>query len=133
MHNPHTLDRITTIRFRVDATVDQVVARLLESVRRTEISVLTLEADGQTVYPLGSKSAPASASSWRADMLWTDAPLDVALHLEVFLKRAELFLDPFPPGIHVVDATVPGQGQGERRRRGGGAYGLDGSFLTSAP
>jgi hypothetical protein len=131
MPQSRSLDRITTIRFQVEATVDHVIARLFESVKRTDLSLLSLAADGERVYPLVARSPTTSASSWRADLLWREAPLDVNGHMEIFLHRAELFLDLLPPGVHVVDPAAPRRRSGRTRRRERGAYGLDGSFYES--
>ena len=118
-------DRITRIRFQVDASVDHVTARLLESVRRTDLSLLTVTGDDHGVYPFGARNAIQAASSWRAELLWREGATD-DWHLEVFLRRADLFLD-CPDGVQ-VESTVPRRKASSRKARNRGAYGLDGAF-----
>lgn len=128
MPQAHALrnERITAIRFRTESTVDHVTARLLEAVRRTDLFLLTVTGDGNRVYPFEARNPTQSASSWCAELFWCEGASDMGSHLEVFRRRAELFLD-CRDGVHVVP-------KGRRRRasrrhpRSRGAYGLDGAF-----
>jgi len=89
-------NQIIVIRFRVKATADEVVARLLESVRRTDLFLLAVLGDGQRVYPFVGRKPALSASTWRAELFWRrDAPTNRGWHLEVFVHRAERFLECF--------------------------------------
>ena len=81
------------IRFRMRSTSDAVVARLLEAVRRTDLCLVTVSGDGHRVYPFGGQCPARSASSWRAELVWRAAAQNPGWHLEVFIHRAELFLD----------------------------------------
>lgn len=121
---------ITTIRFQKEARVDQVTARLLEAALRTDLSLLSLEGDGNGVYPLATRDPIESASSWRAEMLWNEGASDVGRHLEVFVARANLFLD-FSDGIQVASMRARPRSSSRKRARGAAAYGLDGSFGAS--
>ncbi len=93
-------ERFITIRFRMRSTSDAVVARLLEAVRRTDLSLVTVSGDGHRVYPFGPKSPARSASLWRAELLWRVDLHKPGWHLELFLYRAELFLD-CPDGVRL--------------------------------
>ena len=86
-------EQIVAIRFRTNASADEVVARLLESVRRTDLSLFKVFGDGVRVYPFGARNPGWSASSWRAELLWCSPAIKPGWHMEVFLKRAELFLE----------------------------------------
>ena len=96
-------DRIIAIGFRVEASADEVVARLFESVRRTDISLLQVFGDGDRVYPFEGRNPARSASSWRAELFCVSPASKAGLHLEVFLARAELFLD-LPGEVRLVVA-----------------------------
>ena len=85
--------QLVAIRFRMKASADEVVARLFESVRRTELSLLRVRGDGVRAYPFGGRNPAWSASSWRAELSWRSPVSKPWLHLEVFLARAELFLE----------------------------------------
>ena len=91
---------IIAVRFRMEATADEVVARLLESVRRTDLSLVTVYGDGQRVYPFAARDATLAASSWRAELLWGSAAIKPGWQLEVFLRRAETFLE-LPGGLRL--------------------------------
>ena len=123
-------ERITDVRFRTESTADQVIARLLEAVRRTDLFLLTVFGDGHRVYPFGRGNSARAASLWCAELFWRAGASDMGWHFEVFLCRAEIFLD-CPDGFH-VQPTVPRRGSSKRRPRKRGAYGLDGAFGASS-
>ena len=81
--------QIVAVRFRKKTSVEEVVARLLEAVRRTDLFLLKVFGDGNRLYPFAGRNPARTASSWRAELSWSSAAVD----LEVFLKRAELFLE----------------------------------------
>ena len=88
-------EQIIAVRFRIKASADEVVARLLEAVRGTDLSLLKVFGDGDRVYPFEGRN-PArslSASSWRAELFWHSPTLMSGEGLEVFMKRAEIFLE----------------------------------------
>lgn len=113
-------DRITTIRFRTESTGDHVTARLLEAVRRTGLSLLSLDGDGRRAYPFSREDPTQSASSWCAELFWRESARDLDLHLEVFRCRAERFLD-CHDGIH-VESRGPHRRASRRRVRNGEAF-----------
>lgn len=123
--------RITTVRFKREATADHVVARLLEAVRRTDLSLLSLDGDGICVYPFETHGPIQSATSWSADLLWRDGASDVGGHLEAFVSRANLLLD-CRDGVHVESTAPRRRSSSEKRIRRRGAYGLDGAFGASS-
>ena len=82
--------QIIAVHFQMDASADKVVARLLEAVRPTDVSLLKVFADGDRVYPFEGRDPALSASSWRAELYWGAR---AGLDLEDFLDRAERFLD----------------------------------------
>ena len=87
-------EQVIAVRFRMKASADEVVARILDSVRGTDLSLLKVFGDGDGVYPFEGRN-PArslSASSWRAELFWHSPTLMSGWLLEVFLKRAEIFL-----------------------------------------
>ena len=93
-------EQIIAVRFRMKASSDEVVAHLLEAVRGTELTLLKVFGDGDRVYPFEGRD-PArslSASSWRAELFWHSPTLMSGRRLEVFLKRAEVFLE-LPGGV----------------------------------
>ena len=91
-HHEARGEQFIAIRFRMKASADEVVARLLDSVRQTDLSLLTVFGDGDLVYPLEGRNPARSASSWCAELFWRSRALNSGWHLEVFLKRAEFFL-----------------------------------------
>ena len=97
-HHEARGEQFIAIRFRMKASADEVVARLLDSVRQTDLSLLTVFGDGDLVYPLEGRNPARSASSWRAELFWRSRALNSGWHLEVFLKRAEFFLE-VPGGV----------------------------------
>ncbi len=86
-------ERIIAVRFQMKATADEVVARLLESVRQTDLLLLKVFGDGDRVYPFEGRNPARSASSWRAELFLRSPTSKPGVHLEVFLVRAELFLE----------------------------------------
>ena len=86
-------ERIIAVRFQMKATADEVVARLLESVRQTDLLLLKVFGDGDRVYPFEGRNPARSASSWRAELFLRCPTSKAGEHLEVFLARAELFLE----------------------------------------
>ena len=88
-------EQVFAVRFRVKASADEVVAHLLEAVRGSELTLLKVFGDGDRVYPFEGRD-PArslSASSWRAELFWHSRTLMSGWRLEVFMKRAEIFLE----------------------------------------
>lgn len=81
--------QIIAVSFRMTASADEVVARLLEVVRPTGVSLLKVFGDGDRVYPFEGGKPALSASSWRAELYWGES---AGLDLEDFLFRAELSL-----------------------------------------
>ena len=77
-----------------EASADEVVAHLLDSVRGTELALLKVFGDGDRVYPFESPDLAwsLSASSWRAELFWHSPTFMSGWRLEIFLKRAEIFL-----------------------------------------
>ena len=88
-HHEARGDRLVAVCFRKETSVEEVVARLLEAVRRTDLFLLRVFGDGNRLYPFAGRNPARTASSWRADLSWSSPAVD----LEVFLWRAELFLD----------------------------------------
>ena len=88
--------QIIAVRFTKETSVEEVVARLLEAVRRTDLFLLRVFGDGNRLYPFAGRNPARTASSWRADLSWSSPAVD----LEVFLKRAEIFLD-LPGGVRL--------------------------------
>jgi len=127
MPQPHRRgnEKVTTIRFRRESTVADVIAGLREAVRRTDLILVTLVGDGNSVYPFRDRSPTETASSWRAELFWRDGDSGRG-HLEFFLRRAELFLD-CRDGVH-VEARTHHRGSPRTRPRPRAAYGLDGAF-----
>ena len=85
-------EQLIAIRFRMKASADEVVARILEVVRGTDLSLLKVFGDGDRVYPYEGRNPARSASSWRAEFFWHSPTLMSGWRLVVFLKRAEIFL-----------------------------------------
>ena len=85
--------RTTAVRFQMNASANEVVARLLEAVRQTGLQLLKVFGDGNRVYPFDGQSPGQSASSWRAEFFWHSPTLMSAWRLAAFLKRAENFLE----------------------------------------
>ena len=100
-------EQIIGVRFRLKASADEVVARLLEAVRRTDLSLLKVRGDGVRVYPFGGRNPAWGASSWRAELFWHSPALKLEWPLEDFLVRAELLLDS-PAGLRLE------RGRGQR-------------------
>lgn len=93
-------EQIIAVRFRIKASAGEVVAHLLEAVRGTDLSLLKVFGDGDRVYPFEGRN-PArsgSASSWRAELFWQSPTHRSGWILEIFLKRAEIFLE-VPGGV----------------------------------
>ena len=84
------------VRFRKKTSVEEVVARLLDAVRETDLFLLEVSGDGNRLYPFAGRNPGRTASSWRAALSWSSP----AINLEVFLKRAELFLE-LPGGVRL--------------------------------
>lgn len=114
--------QIVAVRFRMKASADEVVARLLEAVRRTDLSLLHVVGDGSRVYPFGGRSPAQNASSWRAELLWRSASFRPGWQLEVFLRRAELFLE-LPGGVRLVGGGQRSPRKGGRERRHARSFG----------
>jgi len=95
-YNPTPGDQVIAVLFQMKAPADEVVARILDSVRQTDLSLLTVFGDGDPVYP----SEVRSASSWRAELFWDAPTLKSAGRLELFLKRAKFFLE-VPSGVRL--------------------------------
>ncbi|MCH7891109.1 MAG: hypothetical protein IH921_06360 [Gemmatimonadetes bacterium] len=85
-------EQVIAVRFRMKASADEVVARLLDSVRGTDLSLLKVFGDGDRVYPFEGRNPARSASSWRAELFWHSPTLMSGWILEIFLKRAKFFL-----------------------------------------
>ena len=98
--------QIVAIRFQREATAEEVVAWLLESVRRTGLSLLTVLGDGQRVYPRDGRNSGRRGSSWRAELTWCAGAPTTGWRLQVFLGHAEILLG-CPGGIRLE----PGAGQ----------------------
>ncbi len=103
-------EQIIAIRFRMRASADDVVIRLLEAARRTDLSLLKVLGDGDRAYPFDGRNPARSASSWRAEFCWRSPVLNPGWQLEVFLSRAELWLE-LPGGVRLE------LGGGERNPR----------------
>jgi len=93
-------EQIVAVRFRMKAQFDEVVVRLLEAALGTGFSLLKIMGDGERVYPFGGRNAARTASSWRAELSWHAPTLMSGWRLEVFMKRAELFLG-LPGGVRL--------------------------------
>ena len=91
-------EQAIAIRFRMKGSSDEVVARILDSVRQTDLSLLKVVGDGRQVYPSEDRNPSRSASSWRAELFWRSRALNSGGHLEAFLARAEFFLE-VPGGV----------------------------------
>ena len=87
--------QVFAVRFRVKASSDEVVAHLLEAVRGTELTLLKVFGNGDRVYPFEGPDLAwsESASSWRAELFGHSHTVMSGWQLEVFLKRAEIFLE----------------------------------------
>ena len=62
-------EQIIAVRFRMQASADEVVARLLEAVRRTDLSLLGVRGDGVRDYPFDGRNPARTASWWRAELV----------------------------------------------------------------
>ncbi len=93
-------EQIIAVRFRIKASADEVVARILDSVRQTDLSLLKVFGDGDRVYPFEGRNPARSASLWRAELLWRARALNSRWHLDAFLARAEFFLEA-PGGVRL--------------------------------
>ena len=91
-------EHVIVVGFLKKASSDEVVARILDSVRQTDLSLSKVFGDGDRVYPLEGRSPVRSASSWRAELFWRSRALNSGWHLEAFLARAEFFLE-VPGGV----------------------------------
>lgn len=96
-HEAHSV-QIIAVRFRMAASTDEVVARLLEAVRPIDVCLLRVFGDGNHVYPFEGRNPARTASSWRADLYW-----GASAGLEDFLSRAELSLD-CPGGVWLEES-----------------------------
>ena len=105
-------DQVIAVRFRMKASVDEVVARILDSVRQTDLTLLTVFGDGDRVYPFEGRDLAwsGSASSWRAELVWHSPTLMLGGRLEAFLKRAAFLLE-LPGRVRLE------RGGGRRNRR----------------
>ena len=86
-------EQTIAVRFRMKASSDEVVAHLFEAVRGTDLTLRKVFGDGDLVYPFEGGNPARSASSWRAELFWHSPTLMSGWRLEVFLKRAEIFLE----------------------------------------
>ncbi len=93
-------EQIIAIHFRMKASIHEVVARIFDAIRETDLSLLKILGDGDRVYPSEDRKPVWRASSWRAELLWRSRALNSAHHLEVFLARAEFFLE-LPGGVQL--------------------------------
>ena len=91
-HHEARGEQFIAIRFRMKASADEVVARLLDSIRGTDLSLLRVFGDGDRVYPFEGRNPARSASSWRAELFWHSPTLMSGWILGIFLKRAKFFL-----------------------------------------
>ena len=91
-HKKHD-EQIIAVRFRGKASSDEVVANLLDSIRGTDLTLLTVFGDGDRVYPFEARNPARSASSWRAELVWHSPTLMLGGRLEAFLKRAAFLLE----------------------------------------
>ena len=94
--------QIIAVCFQMRASVDDVVARLLEVVRPTDVSLLKVFGDGDRVYPFEGRDPALTASSWRAELYWGVR----AGELEDFLDRTERVLD-CPGGVQLERREDP--------------------------
>lgn len=95
--------RTIAVRFQMNATADEVVARLLEAVQRTNLSLLKVFGDGNRLYPFDGQNPCRSASSWRAEFFWRSGTPMSGWRLAVFLKRAKDSLElPGPVRLEVA-------------------------------
>ena len=85
-HEPHSA-QIIAVRFRMTASVEEVVARLLEAIRPIDVSLLKVFGDENHLYPFEGRNPARTASSWRAEFYW-----GASVRLQDFLGRAELSL-----------------------------------------
>jgi len=89
--------RIIAVRFRMTASADEVVARLLKAVRPTDVSLLRVFGDGDRAYPFEGRDPARTAASWRAELYWgASAETD----FEDFLSSVESCLD-CPGGVRL--------------------------------
>ena len=93
-------EQVVAVRFQKKASPDEVVARIRDSVRRTELSLLKVFGDGDRVYPPEGQNPVGSASSWRVELFLPPRVLNSGRHLEVFLARAKFFLE-LPGGVRL--------------------------------
>ena len=66
--------RLVAVCFRNETSVEEVVARLLEAVRRTDLFLLKVYGDGNRLYPFAGRNPAQTASSWRAELSWNSPP-----------------------------------------------------------
>ncbi len=99
-------EEFIAVGFRMKASSDEVVARILDSVRQTDLSLLKVFGDGDRVYPFEGRNPARSASSWRAELFCHSPTLMSGWILEIFLKRAKFFL-----GLPGRVQLEPGGGQ----------------------
>jgi hypothetical protein len=86
-------EQTIAVGFSMEASSDDVVAHLLEAVRGTDLTLFQVFGDGDRVYPFEGRNPAQSASSWRAELFWHSPTLMSGWRLDVFLKRAEIFLE----------------------------------------
>ena len=110
--------QIVAVRFQRKTSVEEVVARLLETVRRTELTLLKVFGDGDRVYPFEGRHLAwsGSASSWRVELSWHSPTI-------MSLRRSRLSLQRAPEAR--ARGLYGGSALGDRRR---GAW----SLLTSS-
>ena len=87
--------QIIAVRFRIETSVEEVVARLREAVRPIDVCLLKVFGDENQVYPFEGRNPARTASSWRAELYW-----GASARLEDFLNRADPFLD-CPGGVRL--------------------------------
>ena len=95
-HHQARSEQGIAVRFQKKASSDEVVARIRDSVRQTELSLLKVFRDGDCVYPEGrnpGRNPVRSTSSWRVELFLRSGVLYAGSHLEVFLARAKFFLE----------------------------------------
>lgn len=63
-------EQVVAIRFRIEASAEEVIARLFEAIRGIELTLLKVVGDGHRVYPSEVGDPDRSASSWRAELFW---------------------------------------------------------------
>ncbi len=91
-------EEVIAVRFKKEASSDEVVACIRDSVRETELSLLKVFGDGNSLYPFAGRNPARTASSWRVELFLRSGVLNPGRHLERFLARAKFFLE-LPGGV----------------------------------